>query len=196
MNIDLTFPQDYVVEEISDLPGGPPSRMFYMPSGSQTSGRDGICLKISPRKGVPWYGMFAFNVLGSGEMISGVYGCPGGESLFVASRGVGYTVRADDPSKCEVGPIEPILGVRVLEEARLLIFWDFIAIAAWGSAGLAWKTKRVCIDDLQVEEIASGLIKGSGWDPVNNNRSKFEVELHTGEILSRTGAILQFPRNS
>jgi len=88
-------------------------------------------------------------------------------------------------------PIEPILGARALEEARLLIL-GFIAIAAWGSAGLAWKTERVCIDDLQVEETTSSLIKGSGWDPVDNNRSKFEVELRTGKILSRTGAILQF----
>jgi hypothetical protein len=188
--IDLTFPQAYVVEEIQDLPGGPPSRMFYMPSGSQTSGRDGICLKISPRKGAPWIGMFAFSVLGNGEMNSGVYGCPDGESLCVVSLGEGYVVRADDPTKCDVVPTLPILGVRAVKEAKLLVFWDFTAIAAWGTAGLAWRTERVCIDELQVEEITSSSLKGSGWDPVNNNRSKFEVELHTGEILSRTGAVL------
>ena len=131
--------------------------------------------------------MFAFNMFRDDQMISMVYSCPDGESLCVVSRGEGYIVRADDPTKCEKVPALPIRAVRVVEEAGLILFWDFTAIAAWGSAGLTWRTERVCWDDLQVEEITPAVIRGTGWNPADNNRSSFQVDSRTGKIISRTG---------
>ena len=188
--INLTFEHTYAVEEIQDLPGSSPARVHYLPSGSEISGHDGICLKISPRTGAPWIGMFAFNINRNSEAPSGVFGCPDGETLCVVSQGTGYMVCASDPTKCDIVPASPVLGVCALKHARLLVFWDCTTIAAWGPAGFAWKTERLCADELRIEEITSSSVKGSGWDPVTNGRSSFEVELQTGRILSRTGTVL------
>jgi hypothetical protein len=190
VRIELTFPHAYEVEELRELPGGPSERLLYLPSGSRDGGHDGICLRITPRIGNPWIGVFAFGSPGDDGTESGVYSCPNGESLCVVSgRYTGYVVRAEDPTECDVLALSPVGGVRPVIEANLLLFWDFIAIAAWGSVGLAWQTERICWDDLQVEEITSGLIKGSGWDPVTSGRMSFEVDLNTGKIVSRTGTV-------
>jgi hypothetical protein len=75
-----------------------------------------------------------------------------------------------------------VLDVRPIFEKQLLVFTDFSGLAAYGSNGLAWRSQRVCWDDLKIVRVTRDTIEGTGYDPANpaTHRSRFIVDLKTG----------------
>jgi hypothetical protein len=62
----------------------------------------------------------------------------------VVSDGGAYIVNAEQPDLWEQLPITPVLDVRPLLEQKLLVFADFIRLAAYGSNKCVWRGPRVC----------------------------------------------------
>jgi hypothetical protein len=77
----------------------------------------------------------------------------------------------------------PIREVRVVPDARTLLLADFASLSAFGSDGQLWK-HRVCWDDLKIQDIREGIVRGVGYDPTNRkpSTSKFAVKLVTGRV--------------
>ena len=179
LTFDLTFPHSYrvVPTELSRNGEHPP---IYFPGGTRTGGKDGLLLRFTASNGDQWSGCFAFGDYG----LCGVFASPDPDSVCVVSNGTGYWVHVNAPEKSSEMHALPIRDVRIVTDARILLLADFTSISAFGSDGQLWK-HRVCWDDLRIQEIQEGIVRGIGFDPTNRKQSvaEFAVELATGRVL-------------
>jgi hypothetical protein len=180
MKLDLTFPHQYEIEELFELPSGTGEhKRFYFPGGVEEGGRDGLLIKVSPQVGMPWLGIFAFGY-NSPNVVTGIYACPNSISVCVVSAGQGYIVRTDDPHVWEEVIAYPILDVRSLHMSKLLIFSDFTEIVAYGLGGMVWKTSRLSSDGLKIIEATPDYIRGLAWDAPQQQEVEFLIDVRTG----------------
>lgn len=150
MEICLDFPGRFAVEEAPELPGAPgTTELYYYPGASQTSGRDGILLKISPEGRNPWIGCFAFEYP-SPPAITVVAPSPSPDELCVVARGAGYVVRVDNPLLWQAMPCFPVLQFRSVPSHRLLIFGNHTRLIAYGASGIVWKSQHLSDDGLTI----------------------------------------------
>lgn len=179
LTFDLTFPHSYTVipTELSRNGERPP---IYFPGLTRTGGRDGFWLRFTASNGKQWDGCFAFGNHG----VCGVFALPDPTRVCVVSNGSGYWLHVNEPEKSSELGILPIIDVRSVTDARILLLADFTSLFAFGSDGQLW-THRVCWDDLKISDIQQGIVSGTGYDPTNSAHSitRFAVELATGRIL-------------
>ena len=83
-------------------------------------------------------------------------------------------------------PVTPVLDVRPLLEQKLLVFADFIRLAAYGNNKFAWQSPRVCWDELKITNVTSDVIEGTGYDPTNSvtQESHFTVDVKDWSLLA------------
>lgn len=76
----------------------------------------------------------------------------------------------------------PVLGVQPLLKHELLVFSDLTGLAAYGRNGVAWRSKRLCWDELKILKVTENTIEGTGYDPTNSlsHESRFVVDITTG----------------
>jgi hypothetical protein len=180
VTFDLTFPHSYSVILLSELPGNDLRRPIYFPGVTTRGGKDGLLLRFTCSNDKQWSGCFAF---GDHEMC-GVFAVPNPDCVCVVSKGSGYWIYVNEPEKSSQVQVFPIRDVRVVPDARTLLLTDFTSLHAFGSDGQLWK-HRVCWDDLKIQDIRAGIVRGVGYDPTNRKQSvaEFAVELATGRVL-------------
>jgi hypothetical protein len=183
---DFTFPHDYEVAEIGDLPGTGKFQhpvVFFPPS---KDGREptGLWLKVSAAGGKTWIGVFAFGYP-SPPAFCRIVSSPNPNRVCVISNGAGYFVSADEPDTWEEVPLIPILDVRPIPEHGLLVFSDFTGLAAYDSNGLRWRSPQVCHDGLKILNVNDQKIEGIGYNPTNSSSPErpFAIDLKTGALL-------------
>lgn len=184
LDIDLTYPHSYEVEELRDIPGTGESEVpvVYFPRPKSRPEHDGLWLKIRPGNGKSWVGVFAFGYE-LPSAFSRVLSSPDPDRVCIVSRGAAYIVKAGEAADWEQIPILPVLDVRVIAEHRFLLFADFTRLAAYGGGGLVWQSPRVCWDELKITNVTRDRIEGVGYDPTNLGQSRFAVDIGTGRSL-------------
>jgi hypothetical protein len=180
IRLEFPFPHDYDADLTGELPPGPGQmRTIYFPGASETGGRDGLLVTVTPTAATPWIGVFAGGYDSSG-VVSGVFGCPDRRSICVVSSGKGYIVRADDPAVWMEVHSFPIMDVRAMPESQLLVFANFTTLAAYGPNGLVWVTGDLSWDGLKLTEATPELIRGIAWDAPHEREVEFVVDVRTG----------------
>jgi hypothetical protein len=185
LEFDFTFPHSYEVEEVGEWPGTGTfaAPVIYIPQPKGRAEHGGLWLRFKPISGKAWVGVFAFGYT-STPAFSRVISSPDPESVCVVSNGGGYIVNVGTPDVSQQIPTIPVLDVRPVPEQRLLVFADFIRLAAYGTNGLAWRSPRLCWDDLKITKLTSETVEGTGYDPTNpGTETRFAVELRTGRSL-------------
>lgn len=185
LDCDFTFPRSYEVEEVGEWPGagsfGVP--VIYIPQPKSRVEHEGLWLRIKSKSGQAWIGVFAFGYT-SPPAFSRVISSPDPESVCVVSNGGGYIVNVETPDAWEQVPTIPVLDVRLVPEQRLLVFADFVRLAAYGSNKRAWRSPRLCWDGLKIRNVTSETVEGTGYDPTNpGTETRFAVDLRTGRSL-------------
>jgi hypothetical protein len=185
LELDFTFPHSYQVEEVGEWPGtgsfGVP--VIYIPQPKDRAEHEGLWLRLEAKSGQAWIGVFAFGYT-SPPAFSRVISSPDPERVCVVSKGGGYIVNVEQPEVWERIPTIPVLDVRSVPEQKLLVFADFIRLAAYGSNKWAWRSQRLCWDELKITNITSETVEGTGYDPTNpGTETRFAVELRTGRSL-------------
>jgi hypothetical protein len=97
-----------------------------------------------------WVGTFAAGSLGG---VSGVYGCPSPDDLLVLASGVAYLVHAKAPEAGAVIAADPVRQVSVSPEHGLLLLVRDLDITALSASRVAWRTGRLVVGDLHIEEV-------------------------------------------
>ena len=72
--------------------------------------------------------------------------------------------------------------VVAVEEPRILLFVRFSEIDALGGTGLAWPSRRLCVDELHVRRVTSDAIKCTGWSA--GGESEITVDPRTGQQVA------------
>gem|GEM_PF-739175 len=186
LDFNLAFPHSYEIEEVAEHPGDGNFRapVIYVPPPTKRPEHTGLWLRLRGKGGKPWIGVFAYGYT-SPPAFSRVISSPDPDRVCVVANGSAYIVKVDAPEVWEQVPIIPVLDVRLLLEKKLLVFGDFIRLAAYGTNGFAWRSSRVCWDGLRITNVTSELIEGVGYDPTNaaTHESRFAIELRTGRSL-------------
>ncbi len=184
LDIDLTFPHSYEVEELYDLPGTGKFDvpLFYFPRPKTRPEHDGLWLRVGTESGGSWIGVFAFGYP-SPPAFSRVISSPNRDRACIVSNGSAYVVKADEPDSWEQVPVMPVLDLRSIPEHQLLVFADLTRLAAYGTTGLVWRSPRVCWDELRILNVTHDTIEGVGYDPLNPGESRFAVDIRTGRSL-------------
>ena len=186
LEFDFAFPHSYEVDELRDWPatGSFGIPVIYFPPPKSRAEHNGLWLRVKAKSGKSWIGVFAFGYT-SPPAFSRVISSPDVEKVCVVSKGSAYIVNVEQPEAWEQIPITPVLDVRPLLEQKLLVFADFIRLAAYGNNKFAWRSPRVCWDELKITNVTSDIIEGTGYDPTNavTQELRFAVDLKTGRSL-------------
>lgn len=182
MTAEHPFPAEYELECLEELRAGC-NRRFFLPGGTSDGGHDGINVQVTPHDGPEWVGTFASGHFGS-RTIAGLWTTPNRYSFCAVVEGQGYIVDVRDPQKCEAVPIVPVLAVRSSVKHQLLIFANHTELLAYGSAGIAWRTRRLSWDSLKLTTMSNDVLYGVFWDIRSESEQSFMVNLadgtHTG----------------
>jgi hypothetical protein len=81
-------------------------------------------------------------------------------------------------------PFRPVLELRPLPEANLLLFIGHHAILAWGPAGQAWQSEKLSDEGVTVTSIESGVLHGLGWQMLTDKETPFTLDLGAGVFIS------------
>jgi hypothetical protein len=186
LEIDLSLPHSYEIQEIGDFPGTGKFRdpIIYFPRPQEGREGGGLWLKVKAASGKSWVGVFAFGY-SSPPAFSRVVSSPDPDRLCVIANGAAYVVKSDEPELWDKIPVIPVLDVRPLPEQGLIVFSDFTRLAAYRNNTLAWQSPRVCWDGLKIVRITLDAIEGVGYDPTNSitHERPFSVDLETGRSL-------------
>jgi hypothetical protein len=185
LEIDLSTPHSYKIEELSELPGtgGLNIPLLYIPQPKSRPEHNGLWLKLTPATGKSWVGVFAF-LFESPRSFSRVVSTLDADFVCVISRCAGYIVKVNEPGIWERIAV-PVLDVRLLPEHQLLVLSGYTELVAYGKNGLAWRSPRLCWDELKIVNVTHSTIEGTGYDPTNshNSESRFAVDIGTGRSL-------------
>lgn len=175
VSVNLTFGRNYECEVLRELSPAEYDHLELIPPGTPL-GHDGLMVRVSPHRGRSWVGVFSF---GPGRF-SQVLSLPDPDRLCVVSRGVGYLVRADDPSRWEEIDAVPVTGTRSVPAAGIVVFASDVDLLALDASGARWRTLRLSWDGLEIGEVTDGRIAGTYRDLETGSLRSFEVDLASG----------------
>ena len=160
----MAFATSYTVEVDPEFPGngewGCPV-VGYDRDGAVTSDFDSrwgtpFVVKIRSDAGEEWVAMLAAGGLG-GER--GAFPTPAPHLLAVVADGLAYLLDTRSPGLPAQIVHNQVHQVVPTNDPPLLLLVRMIDIVALGPMGVAWKTPRLCVDDLQVQEVgAAGIV--------------------------------------
>jgi len=177
-DVDFSFPHRFGCEVLDELPGGDGPQRYFFPSGTP-AGQDGVIVQVRPESAEPWIGMFAFGKFGKAG-VSRALSMPEPEKLCVVARGAGFVVSASSPECWEGVRALPVIDVRAIVVAGLVVFANHTEMLAYDAGGVRWRTKRLSWDGLKVVAVGDQTIVGEYWDIRDDAMRTFEVDLHTG----------------
>lgn len=175
-DLELVFPHRYQCSVLDELPATAPTRRFP----GESIGQDGVLIEVTPDHGSRWSGMFAFGKFGAAG-ISRVLSLPDVDALCVIARGAGYRVSAVDPEKWAPVRATPILDVRAVTSAGIVVFANYTELIAHDERGEKWRTKRLAWDGFEIVAINAHKLVGEYLPMGENLAQRFEVDLVTGE---------------
>ncbi len=183
MSAQAGFARAWTAEVLQRPPLIAPARQYVWPlrvAGEEEAlARGALQLVVRPREGGPYLLTCALGFNDPG-MPTGLYGCPNAEELCAVAGGYAYVADARTPERCTQVGLRPVVEVRVIAEARLLLFVGFHSIAAWGVNGLAWETARLSWEGIRISDVEDGEVRGWGWDMRSDRELEFAVDWKTG----------------
>jgi hypothetical protein len=160
-----------------------PARQFTYPlqiAGEEDAlARGALQLMVRPSAGGVFLAMCAQGFTDP-NMPTGVFACPNPDEICAVAGGYAYIIDTLHPKRSTHIAFKPVVEVRVLAEARLLLFVGFHSIVAWGEQGLAWETQRLSWEGVRITNVDTATLHGMGWDLMSDKEAAFTVDLTTG----------------
>jgi len=112
--------------------------------------------------------------------VTDIFSTPDAATMCAVANGDAFLINCDDPGAGTYlstgGPV--VIIASAIEDNVLLLASPWV-ITAVGSAGLAWRTERLSIEALRLDEIADGWVRGVS-DPDEDEARNFAVNLRSG----------------
>lgn len=178
------FEARYSVEELaSPLSGGTFFEFFPKKASSlsgltfETRGSE-AWFSVKPQNFPTWVGRFA----GGPGGLNGVFSTPSPNVVCIVVNGQGYWLDVDSPESFQTVRSLPIKNVFSVTSHELLVFVDYVRIAAYAPQGCVWVTEDLSWDGITVGDIDHNSLKGEAWDSPGDRYVPFSVDLNTGEV--------------
>lgn len=177
---DRTFPADWTAEVLAARPLILPRRHFVYPVAVEEVERGALELMVCPAAGEPFLATCALG-FASPAVPTGVWSCPDPAMLSAVAGGYGYMIDTRAPEQWQQLEYRPVVEVRPLPEAGLIVFVSFHAVEAWGAAGQLWQTAKLSWEGVRLGEATASELQGWGWDMRTDREMEFVVDLATGK---------------
>ncbi len=143
-----------------------------------------VALKFTYPGRPSWWGVFSTrsNIEG-GESLACTM--PNPDLCCISCLGTGYIVNAAKPEDWHFLEVQPVLHVEPVVEQQLLLANDFTRIVAYGTAGLKWRTRNLCSDQLKIVGVNGRFVDCTGWDAAKNDDIAFRVDMLSGESFPK-----------
>jgi hypothetical protein len=173
------FEPHYKAHIVSSPTRAAPLRHTFQQPRKGTGSRGPWLIVEVTAQSAEWSGAFEYG--DPDYSLTGLFALPSPDHLLVLARGTPYIVPVHAPATWRLPPTYPVLGIRCVIGADLVMLWDFQNLAVYGPEGLLWSIDDVATDDLTVTEANSGLLRGT----LTNGGSvgvPFRIRAHTGEV--------------
>jgi hypothetical protein len=176
ITIDLTFPADYEVRLLEELPASS-AVLEIARSGRVADG--GVLIEVFPTTGEAWSALVANGPTSVSAAHTGVYSTPVTDELCVVAHGDAYVINVAEPERWRALEDAPVIAVRCAPSDGLLVLATPWRVVGLGSSGVAWRTSRIAIDGIELGKISDGHLRGVA-DPDDDESREFVIELRTG----------------
>jgi hypothetical protein len=179
VKINQSFPAEWTAEVLAARPGILPRRHFVYPVAVEEVERGALELMVRPAAGEAFLATCALG-FASPAVPTAVWSCPNPAMLCAVSGGYGYMIDTTAPEQWQQLEYRPVVEVRPLAEAGLIVFVGFHSIEAWGAAGRVWQTAKLSWEGVRLGEATQKELRGWGWDMRTDREMEFVVDLETG----------------
>jgi len=115
---------------------------------------------------------------------TGLWSTPKPEQLCAVSGGYAYIIDTTAPERFTMIEYRPVLAVRPVVDACLILFVGHHSILAWGREGEAWQSGKLSDEGVMLAAIECMVLHGLGWDMMTDKETPFVLDLRNG---SRVG---------
>ncbi len=182
--VDLTFPHRWQAEVLSARPLILPPRHFVYPREVEEVERGALEVLVRPG-GEGTQAFLATCALGFRDPIvpSGIWSAPNPEELCAVAGGYAYVVDTAAPERFTMIPYRPVLEVRPVTAAGVLLFVGHRSILAWGREGIAWESEKISDEGVTITGIEEAVLRGRGWEMMSDTETLFSLDLGTGRLM-------------
>ncbi|GAA5039034.1 hypothetical protein [Actinopolymorpha pittospori] len=178
------FAADYAAETLEEWPSSLPDHTFTPPGTSQ--GRASL-IRVMPYDGPEWTASVSALPDPPRRAVTGLFATPNPATLCVLQQGTPFLIEVMAPrtGRC-IDTGAAVTSVREAGQARLLLLatdWDVLAV---GTDGVAWRTDRISVERLRIDEIDDLRLRGVA-DPDDDEPRDFAIDLTDGTTVGGAG---------
>jgi hypothetical protein len=181
-NLDLHFPHHWQAEVLPSRPIILPRRHFVYPRQAEEVERGALEVLVRPAEEQPFLATCA---LGFRDPVvpTGLWSTPNPEEMCAVSGGYAYLIDTTAPERFNLLPYRPVLEVRPVPDAALLLFVGHHSILAWGAEGEAWQSEKLSDEGVTITSMEGGILRGLGWNLRSDKETPFALDLKTGSLI-------------
>ena len=183
---DLRFPHRWQAEVLTARPLILPARHYVYPREADEIERGALEVLVRPDGDAqPFLATCALGFRDPAVM-TGLWSTPEPEKLCAVSGGYAYLIDTAAPERFTMISYRPVLEVRAVLDANLLLFVGHRSIQAWGSAAQAWESEKLSDEGVTIAAIENGVLRGTGWEMRKDKETVFALDMRTGARMSNT----------
>jgi hypothetical protein len=193
--IDLSFPHYWQADLLAARPLILPSRHFVYPREVEEVERGALEVLVRPDRGGRGDGsrgsldgrsFLATCALGFRDpsVPTGLWSTPIPEEICAVAGGYAYLIDTREPERFTMIPYRPVLEVRVLLAAALLLFVGHRSLLAWGAEGQAWESGKLSDEGVTITGVEGDVLHGTGWELRSDREIPFRLDLRSGLTIA------------
>ncbi len=183
--VEPSFPHNWQAEILPARPLILPTRHFVYPRDAEEVERGALEVLVRPgaKDAQPFLATCALGFRDPAAP-TGIWSTPNPEEVCAVSGGYAYIVDTAAPERFTMIAYRPVLEVRPVVPAGLLLFVGHHSILAWGRRGEAWETEKLSSEGLTITAVDGNVLRGLGWDLMTDRETPFALDLRTGMRVS------------
>ena len=187
--INLSFPHDWKAVVLPARPIILPTRHFVYPLEAEEVERGALEVLVRPDE-ADTQTFLATCALGFHDpaVPNGLWSAPRPEEICAVSGGYAYLIDTTAPERFTMIPYRPVMEVRALPDAGLLLFVGNRTILAWAAKGQQWESERLSNEGLTISAVENEVLRGMGWRMMADKEIPFAIDLRTGRSIPAIGA--------
>ena len=179
--LDFSFPHRWQAQILPSRPAILPARHFVYPRDAEEVERGALEVLVRPEEqnAQPFLATCALGFRDP-AVPTGLWSAPNPDELCAISGGYAYLIDTNAPQRFTMIPYRPVLEVRPVLVASLLLFVGHRSILAWGAAGKAWESEKLSDEGITITAIEDSQLCGAGWQMLTDKETPFTLDLRTG----------------
>ena len=177
------FTQTWSAEILTAPPLIAPARQFVyplrVPGEEDAMERGALRVHVQPASGGQYLVTCALGFRDP-SLPTGLFACPAPDKMLAVAGGYAYLADTRTPELCMHLPLRPVTRIVPAVAEGLLLLAGFHTVAAIGSEGLLWESKKLSWEGVQPGEVRDGKLHGTGWDMMSDRDLPFTIDLRTG----------------